>query len=91
MLHELKTDSAVYRRVYVGLKTYELRKNDRDFKVGDQLLLRETLHTGAEMQSGAPLRYTGSQIIVDVVHVLYGPIYGLLEGWCIMSIFLTPQ
>lgn len=41
VVHELKTAPGPFRDVRVGLKTYEVRKNDRGFAVGDFLLLRE--------------------------------------------------
>ena len=38
------------------------------------------------MKQGLPLIYTGRQLSVNVSHVLVGPIYGLLDGWAILSI-----
>lgn len=84
--HELKTDAAVFDAVARGLKTYELRKNDRGFFAGDELILRETRFTGAEMASGAPLEYTGRVHVATVTHMLTGPIYGLAAGWSILSL-----
>lgn len=39
--HELKTWPKYFNDVWYGRKKFELRKNDRDFKVGDELWLRE--------------------------------------------------
>lgn len=86
MIHELKTDSAVFQAVKGETKSFEIRKDDRRFDVGDELWLKETLHTGAEMARGAPLEYTGNVIAVTVTYILRGPIYGLADGWVIMSI-----
>lgn len=85
MNHELKTDPEVFEALIAGRKTYELRKNDRNFQEGDTLTLRETKHTGAEMAAGAPLEYTGRTTGRVVTHVLRGPIYGLMDGWAILS------
>lgn len=41
MVHELKTLSPYYENVVSGRKTFEVRLNDRGFKVGDKLLLKE--------------------------------------------------
>ena len=98
MVHELKTDAEVFQAVLDGKKTYEIRKNDRNFQVGDELHLKETVYTGEEMKArhngaypgemipGMPLEYTGRCIARYVTHVLRGPIYGLASGWCILSI-----
>jgi hypothetical protein len=85
-MHELKTDPDVFDAVIEGEKKFEIRINDRDYQVGDDLCLRRTKHTGEEMGKGAPLVYSGSFWTVTVTHILYGPIYGLQDGWCIMSI-----
>jgi len=87
MEHELKTDPEVFDLVMGGKKTFEIRKDDRGFNVGDRLLLRKTVHTGEEMASGSPLEYEGSFWTVEVKRIMRGPIYGLEDGWCIMSIW----
>ena len=38
------------------------------------------------MAAGAPLVYTGDTISCKVIHVLRGPVYGLLDGWCLLSL-----
>ncbi|EAH2686743.1 DUF3850 domain-containing protein, partial [Listeria monocytogenes] len=40
-LHELKTMSEYFAAVAEERKTFEIRKNDRDFKIDDYLLLKE--------------------------------------------------
>ena len=84
--HDLKTDLEVFDAVWDSKKNFEIRKNDRDFQVGDKLLLRGTVHTGSEMLNGKPLVYTGSVITAKVRYVLRGPKYGLADGWCVMDI-----
>ena len=84
--HELKTDPAPFDEVAAGRKTHELRKDDRDFEVGDTLRLRKTRYTGAAMASGAPLEYTGEEETKTVSHILRGPSYGLAGGWAILSL-----
>lgn len=86
MVHVLKTDHGVFHASAAGVKGWEIRKNDRNFKVGDELWLKETVYTGAEMAAGAPEEYTGRVIAVKVTYMLEGPVYGLEDGWCIMSV-----
>ena len=86
MEHELKTDPEVFDAVSRGEKKFEIRKDDRGFEVGDTLILRKTLHTGLEMAAGAPLCYEGDPLHLCVSYILRGPIYGLADGWVIMSI-----
>lgn len=81
--HELKTDPRPFEAVFVGSKTFEIRKNDRDFQVGQILLLRETRFTGFAMAKGVELSYTGRTLAVRVTHVQTG--YGFIEGWCGLS------
>lgn len=78
MTHELKTWTAFYHDVAAGIKKFELRKNDRDFKVGDLLILEEW---NTELKE-----YTGNSCVVRVVYILQGGQFGLEEGYVIMSI-----
>ena len=87
-IHELKTDPEVFTLVACGIKTFEIRKDDRGFEYDDILHLRQTRFTGAEMAGvdGQPIEYTGRQCFVKVANVMRGPVYGLKEGWVIMSL-----
>ncbi len=68
-VHELKTDPIPFYHTDAGIKTSEVRFDDRGFRQGDYLLLRETKHTGEEMKRGASLGYTGFTIMVVVTHI----------------------
>ncbi|KGC13810.1 hypothetical protein DM48_348 [Burkholderia gladioli] len=84
--HELKTDPDVFAAVLAGDKTHEIRYNDRGFKVGDTLRLRETRYSGESMKcqpDDYPLEYTGREVTRVVSHVLDG--YGLMPGWVVLS------
>lgn len=55
MTHALKTWTEFYKDVESGEKNFEVRRNDRQFKVGDKLLLQEwdhitKKHTGKETE-----------------------------------------
>jgi hypothetical protein len=88
--HELKTDKGPFQAVWDGRKLYEIRFNDRDFALGDELMLRETVHTGDEMSEGKPIQYTGRRIRCIVTHYL-DDMYGVKDGWCILSVDLRAR
>ena len=62
MQHELKTWPQYFVGLATGAKPFELRRNDRGFKIGDQLTLREW----------CPImeKYTGRKEIRFVSYVL---------------------
>jgi len=87
MLHELKTHPAPFSAVWVGLKNFEVRRNDRNYKVGDTLLLKEYF-TG-EPGPGNPAgegRYSGDEITAEIKYILEGGQYGIEKGFVVMGI-----
>lgn len=75
MVHELKILPEYFQEIIYGRKTFEVRYNDRNFKVGDTLLLRE-------WQDGA---YTGKAIERKVTYILDDPKY-IKRGFVVMAI-----
>ena len=84
-VHKLKTEPGPFQSVLDGVKTFEIRVNDRNYQVGDHLSLQEIKQSYALMRAGAPLIYTGREIDAKVVGIMQG-VYGLQPGWCILSI-----
>lgn len=41
MIHNLKINPEYFEAVLSGLKKFEIRKNDRNYKVGDSIILAE--------------------------------------------------
>lgn len=77
-VHELKTWPSYFEAIADGRKTYELRRDDRGFAVGDVLRLREW-----SVGSG----YTGNKVDRLVTHVLRDvPSFGLAEGYVLLSL-----
>lgn len=76
--HELKTWPAYYGAVACGLKPFEVRKADRDFRVGDLLHLREW---DPETQT-----YTGASLIRSVTYVLKGGQFGVEVGYVVLGL-----
>lgn len=78
-IHVLKTWTAYFEAVADGRKTFEIRKNDRNYQVGDTLILRDWDPNEGE--------YTGRRIEVEVTYVTDGGTLGCLtEGYVCMSI-----
>jgi hypothetical protein len=76
--HELKTWPLYWQQVHDGAKTFELRKDDRGFRVGDDLVLREF-----DSKDG----YTGNALTVRVTYICRDvPEFGLEPGYCILGI-----
>ncbi len=78
MTHDLKCWPQYFDRVASGEKSFELRKNDRDFQVGDYLRLN---HYDPDKD-----QYNDSWFIRRITYILHGPAFGLEEGYCIMSL-----
>lgn len=81
-IHELKTWTSYYAAVESGKKTFEVRLNDRDFRVGDVLRLREW-----SVESGD---YTGRECWRTVTYVLTASEF-CKEGFAILGIAASPQ
>ncbi len=79
MTHELKILRKYFDDLMFGDKNFEIRKNDRDYHVGDKLILKEyepDLHI-----------YTGNVITATINYIHYGNgEYGLAEGYCVMGL-----
>lgn len=86
-VHYLLTDPVPFVDVLECRKRFEIRAtHDRVFAIGDNIVLQETEYSSAEMDEGKPRRLTGRTVAVTITHVMHGPIYGLMEGWAILSI-----
>ena len=83
MIHQLKILPKFFDAVVCGEKTFEIRKNDREFVKGDYLALNEW-----EQTSDLGGHYTGRSCMVYVDYILYGAegCPGLDEDYVVMSI-----
>lgn len=78
MTHFLKTWPSFFHDVRYGNKTFEVRKCDRDFRVGDTLILQEWDPKTKE--------YTGQSEQCEVTYLLHGGQFGIEDGYCVMAI-----
>lgn len=77
-VHYLKIKPEYYKDVECGLKTFELRKNDRNFQVGDTLMLIKLDDKGNETDQVRKVKV--NYILKDC------PQYGLKDGYAILGI-----
>lgn len=78
-IHELKCWSPWFEQVTHETKKFEVRKDDREFEIGDVLHLR--------LYDPKTKKYQGCECLV-FVQVVWRNIVGLEKGYCIMSIQL---
>ena len=79
--HKLKLNSDYYRDSASGIKTFEIRKNDRGFRVGDILELREWVWSNLE-QKGT---YTGEVHWKIITYILDDMEY-LRDGYVCLAV-----
>lgn len=88
-VHDLKTDSDVFDDVQTGIKTFEVRPDDRAYGIGDELVLHEwdpkarTVDHNQVEHVGA---YTGRSCRRQVRYMLRGPGYGVQDGYVVMGL-----
>lgn len=75
MTHELKAYPKYFQETIEGNKPFEIRKNDRNFQVGDVLILKEWDN----------IKYSGREIGAVVRYVLRDFI-GLQEGYVALGL-----
>ena len=81
MIHELKILPCYFEAILSGVKTFEVRRDDRipAYSIGDTLLLYEYVPENEE--------YTGRSIKTEVSYILRE--YYVKPGYCIMSLKLN--
>lgn len=77
MTHELKILPKYYQAVWDGRKNFEIRFDDRGYRVGDRLILKE-------WNRG---KFTGRSVTVKVKYVYRGDgTYGIPENIVVMAL-----
>lgn len=83
-VHRLKTRPEFFQAVWLGIKPFEFRVNDRDYQTGDVLILEEF----------EPLEndYSGREITAQVTYNLQHPTFPAIpDGYIIMGIRVTDK
>lgn len=73
-VHQIRLGAMFFEDARSGKKSFELRKNDRDYKVGDIL---EMIEFKEGKNTGRVIRKSVTYILEDYT--------GLVDGYCIMS------
>ncbi|MGE0638114.1 MAG: DUF3850 domain-containing protein [Bacteroidia bacterium] len=76
--HHLKTRPIYFELVLQGIKTFEVRKDDRNFKTQDFIELKEYDH-GKEW-------YTGRKLKKRIGYILRGGQFGIEPGYCVIQL-----
>ena len=80
--HELKCWPQWYEPQAKGDMHFDVRRNDREYAVGDIVHQREY----APPRSGFPAQYTGREMKRKITHILEGGVFGVERGFCILSL-----
>ena len=78
MTHEIKLDISFCDSVYQGLKTFEVRNNDRGYQKGD---LIKFIPVGNML---IPVEHPIRDKTYEITYVLSG--WGIKEGYCVFAI-----
>ena len=76
MTHELKIYKKYLDAILNGEKMFEIRKDDRGFRVGDILLLKEWDN----------IKYSGRELKVLITYILYDNFIGISPGYVALGI-----
>lgn len=73
-VHNLKIKPQYFWNIVCDIKTFEVRKNDRNFEVGDIITLRE-------FENG---KFTGKSINIEIIYILNDKEY-CKEGYVVLG------
>jgi hypothetical protein len=76
--HVIKAWPEYFERLWDRTKPFELRKNDRDYRVGDRLNIVEF-----DPETGTR---SGRMVMADVTYLIDQSRFGLAEGHCILGL-----
>jgi hypothetical protein len=84
-LHKLKLETKYYQDVISGKKTFEIRKNDRNFQIGDYVEFTEVVYANdpLEIETG---RVSDQYMITYIFDGGQGVQFGLSNGFCVLQI-----
>jgi hypothetical protein len=81
MRHLVKCWVEFFTPIRDGIKTFDIRRDDRDYQVGDQIVQLEYKHGIGT--------YTGREVACHITYIARGPKFGpfgLKDGYAILAI-----
>ena len=82
MTHDLKILPKYFNDILFHGKCFEIRKNDRDYHVGDKLVLHE-------IKDG---KWTGNSVTRWIIYIHHGSgEYGIERGYCVLGLTDNPN
>jgi len=78
MTHCLKAESEYYEAYKRGDKRFEVRKNDRNFQVGDYITLLKTVNGVIDYDEKTPPK--------KISYILYGGQFGIDKDYCVLQL-----
>lgn len=76
--HHLKCWKDSFQATKAGKKGHEYRQDDRDYQVGDRIILEEWDEKTED--------YTDETLEKIITYITRGPDFGVLEGFCVMTV-----
>jgi len=76
--HEIKCDPKYFTRLCDGTKTFEIRYNDRDYQVGDRLIIKEF-----DPEKGWPDHGSYGTVIAEITYLTD---YFQKDGWVVLGL-----
>lgn len=84
MHHLMKLNDMYFDAVRRGIKTFEIRRDDRGFEVGDYLRLYRVDYHGNSMPYGKPYDYVDVKVVYILRHNDFPD--GIPDNYCVMGI-----
>ena len=84
--HILKTWPTYWNQVETGEKTFEVRKNDRNFQIGDTVELRRFDPEADDAEDFAANPQDYPVLRFDIGSMIIGPQFGIEDGWAVLSL-----
>lgn len=87
--HDLKCRQDYYVEVIAGRKTFEVRRDDRAFAVGDTVRLHEVIWASCDCGKTIVVSTGRSSQLFEIASKVDGGEFGIAHGYCVIGLFTT--